>query len=204
MTQTPRTWPALLLVTLVTACAAPLQPAPMREVPLTPSMATPVMVNEMAMLPLLGYAQLLARMTAQELARERLVLAAIPDTPVTQVRMAMLLAQPRGLTDLTRALVLLEGVLKSNDAAACSVRPLVQALVTQYSERLRLESQHDKLNQQLKDVKEAREASERNTQLRELQNRNSELEEKLNALTNIERSLPVRPNAGEMIPGNPR
>ena len=171
---------------LLAACAAP--PAPVRDEPLTPSMTDSVRVNEMAMLPLLGYAQLLTRMSAQEQARERTILATIPKTPISQARMAMLLAQPRGPVDLTRALALLEGILKSNDPVAISLYPLAQTLVTQYSERLKLEGQNDKLAQQLK----------------EAQSSNAELQEKLNALADIERSLPVRPNTGEMIPGTPR
>ena len=171
---------------LLAACAAP--PAPVRDEPLTPSMTDSVRVNEMAMLPLLGYAQLLTRMSAQEQARERTILATIPKTPISQARMAMLLAQPRGPVDLTRALAVLEGILKSNDPVAISLYPLAQTLVTQYSERLKLEGQNDKLAQQLK----------------EAQSSNAELQEKLNALADIERSLPVRPNTGEMIPGTPR
>jgi len=177
---------ANLLASLLAACASP--PAPVREEPLTPSMTTPVTVNETAMLPLLGYAQLLGRMSAQDQARERTILTTIPKTPITQVRLAMLLAQPRGPMDLARALALLESVLKSPDPVAVSLQPLVQTLATQYSERLKLDSQSDKLSQQLK----------------EMQGRNAELQDKLNALADIERSLPVRPNTGEMIPGTPR
>ena len=177
---------SFVFINLLTACAGP--PAPVRDTPLTPSMTNPVMVNEMAMLPLLGYAQLLARMSAQEQTRERTILTAIPRTPISQARMAMLLAQPRGPVDLTRALALLEGILKSNDPVAISLYPLAQTLVTQYSERLKLEGQNDKLTQQLK----------------EAQSSNAELQDKLNALADIERSLPVRPNTGEMIPGTPR
>ncbi|MEO8410480.1 MAG: hypothetical protein ABI478_07900 [Propionivibrio sp.] len=177
------------------------------------------------MLPLLGYAQLLGRMSAQDQSRERNLLDAVPKTPLTQVRMAMLLAQPRGPMDLTRALALLEDVLKSDDPTATSVQPLAQVLLTQYNERLKLEIQNDKLNQQLnhqlkdikdakdvkevkdakeaKEMKEAKDSPDRNAQIKALQEQNSELQEKLNALTNIERSLPVRPNAGELIPGTP-
>lgn len=175
------------LASLLAACAAPT-PAPVRETPLTPSMANVVMVNEMAMLPLLGYAQLLNRMSAQEQSRERTVLATIPKTPTSQLRMAMLLAQPRGPVDLTKALALLEGVLKSSDPTAVSLYPLAQTLATQYSERLKLDNQNEKLTQQIK----------------EIQTSNTELQDKLNALADIERSLPVRPNTGEMIPGTPR
>jgi hypothetical protein len=52
---------------------------------------------------------------------------------------------------------------------------------------LRLETQNEKLLQQLKDS----------------QRRSSELQEKLDALTDIERSLPARPTAGSNPPGAP-
>ena len=151
-------------------------------------MATPVMVNETSMLPLLGYAQLISRMSGAELARERTVLGAIPKTPITQARLAMLLAQPRAGMDLARALAMLEGILKANDALAVSLHPLAQLLAAQYSERLRLDAQSDKAAQQLKDA----------------QARNTELQEKINALADIERSLPVRPTNGELVPGTRR
>lgn len=178
-----------LLSTLATltlaACATP--PAPPNET-LTPSMTTPVMVNETSMLPLLGYAQLISRMSAAELARERSVLLAIPKTPITQARLAMLLAQARAGMDLARALALLEGILKSNSAVAVSLHPLAQLLAAQYSERLRLDAQADKSALQLKEALA----------------RNTELQEKINALADIERSLPVRPSTGELVPGTRR
>lgn len=176
---------ALFVTLVLAACATP--PVAVDEA-LTPSMTTPVMVNETAMLPLLGYAQLINRMSATELARERTVLGAIPKTPITQARLAMLLAQPRAGMDLARALALLEGILKSKTAVAVSLQPLAQLLAAQYSERLRLDALADKSAQQLKDS----------------QARNTELQEKINALADIERSLPVRPSTGELIPGTRR
>lgn len=177
---------ACVLVAQLSGCAGPS--VQVKDTPPTPPMTAPISVDETAMLPLLGYAQLLYRMSAQELSRERTLLTTIPKTPITQVRLAMLLAQPRGQVDLTRAQALLDDILKSSDPVAVSLHPLVQTLATQYGERLKLENQKDKLSQQLK----------------ETQARNAELQDKLDALANIERSLPVRPKAGEMIPGSPR
>lgn len=174
-------WLALLAAALLAACAS--RPAPEASPP--PALAQ---VDEVAMLPLLGYLQLLLQLSPQELQRERGVLTAIPQTPATQVRLAMVLGQARGTADLVRALGLLDGVLKSREPAAASVHPLARALASQYQERLKLEAQNDKLLQQLKDS----------------QRRSSELQEKLDALTDIERSLPVRPTAGGNAPGVPR
>lgn len=175
---------ATLLAALLAACAT-TQPAPVQEAPPPPAVLT---FDETAMLPLLGYLQLLNRLTPQELVRERHVLAAIPQTPATLIRMAILLGQPRASTDLVRALGLLDGVLKSSDPAAASLHPLARSLANQYNERLKLEMQNEKLVQQLK----------------ESQRRSSELQEKLDALADIERSLPVRPTAGDNHSGTPR
>ena len=50
------------------------------------------------------------------------ILAMTPrGTPITQARLAMLLAQPRAGMDLARALAMLEGILKANDALAVSL-----------------------------------------------------------------------------------
>ena len=173
-------WLGLLAAALLSACT--FQPSRVEEAPTVPA------VDETAMLPLLAYSQRLYRMSPQELVRERNVLAMTLQTPSVQVRMAMLLGQPRGPMDIVRALGLLDGVLKSSEPAAASVHPVARALASQYTERLRLEAQNEKLAQQLKDS----------------QRRSSELQEKLDALADIERSLPVRPTAGENPPGAPR
>lgn len=181
-------WPgrvAAPFVMLLTACAT--TPIPVQEDPGPPpsdASYRTVRVDESAMLPLLGYLQLIQRMTPHELARERSMLTALPPTPAMQIRLAMVLGQPRGPVDLTRALSLLDSVLKSTDPVATSVNPLARTLSVQYGERLRLELQNDKLAQQLKDS----------------QRRSGELQEKLDALADVERSLTVRP-AGERAPG---
>lgn len=127
----------------------------------------------------LNYYHGLARMTPAELGRERMVLVAVPQTPFTQVRMAMLLGHPRVLQDLGKGLALLDSVLKSNDPAALPFHPLARQVADNYLERLKLEGQLDKQGQQLKD-------SQRKT---------SELQEKLDSLADIERTLTPRPRA---------
>lgn len=170
---------ALAVALVVSACAAP---PPVREAPPPPP---PVKVDETAMLPLLAYHQLLTRLTAAELARERIVLAAIPQTPAAHLRQAMLYGQPRGPLDLPRALSLLDGVLKSTDPTAASLHPLARLLADHYGERQKHEMQSEKTNQQLK----------------ESQRKTGELQDKLDALTDIERSLPLRPRGGKVLPG---
>lgn len=132
------------------------------------------------MLPPLAYYQLLSKMTPAELGRERSVLAALPVTPNSQLRMAMLYGHPRGPQDVGKAIALLDAVLKSNDPAAVSLQPLARLLADNYlerqNERLRLEGQLDRQGQQLK----------------ESQRKASELQEKLDGLADIELTLPPR------------
>ncbi|MDP2880368.1 MAG: permease [Azonexus sp.] len=129
----------------------------------------------------LVYNQSLSRLTPAELGRERTVLVAVPQTPFTQVRMALLLGHPRVQQDLGKGLALLEGVLKSSEPAAAPFHPLARQLADNYQERMKLENQLEKqgllLSQQLKD-------SQRKT---------AELQEKLDSLANIEQTLIPRP-----------
>lgn len=125
----------------------------------------------------LAYYQLLQRMTPAQIGRERTVLAALPPTPGTQVRIAMLHGHSRGQPDLAKAVSLLEGVLKSTDPAAVNLHPLARLLADNYADRQRLEAQLDRQGQQLKDS----------------QRKASELQEKIDSLADIERTLPQRP-----------
>ncbi|MCG2577380.1 permease [Dechloromonas sp. XY25] len=128
----------------------------------------------------LTYYQGLGRMTPAELGRERMVLVAVPQTPYTQVRMAMLLGHPRVQQDLGKGLALLDSVLKSNEPAAMPFHPLARQVADNYLERLKLEGQLDKQGQQLKD-------SQRKTS--EQQDKLDKLQEKLDSLADIERTL---------------
>lgn len=171
---------------LLAACTT-LTVEPKEEPPepvAAPAPPPPLVINETAMLPLLGYFHLLQRMSAGELTRERQTLNALPTSPAVQVRLAMLLGMPRTTTDLPRALALLEAVQRSHDPEAASLHPLARLLAAQYQERGKLEAQSDRLGQQLK----------------ESQRRRDELQEKIEALTNIERSIPVRPNTARPAP----
>ena len=195
-------WLALLSCLLLVACATPPEKVERAD---TPS----VKIDETAMLPLLGYLQLLNRMTPQELLRERSMLTSIPQTPATQVRLALLLGQPRAPTDLGRALSLLDSVLKSSDPVATNLQPLARLLANQYGERQKLQLQNEKLQVQAEklqiQVDKLNAQNEKQAQqLNDSQRQTSELQDKLDALANIERSLPVRtPHTppGEVLPG---
>ena len=159
------------LLILLAGCAA----APPAVVPAAPA----AVIDDAGPLPALAYYQMLQRMTPAQINRERMVLAALPPTPNTQVRTAMVLGHPRGQQDLTKALALLEGVLKSTDPAALGLHPLARLLADSYAERQKLETQLEKQGQQLKDS----------------QRKVIELQEKIDSLAEIERTLPQRPRA---------
>ena len=186
----------LISAIMLTACTAPprmTQDA--APVPVVMAADKDARMDESAMLPLLGYFQLLLRLTPQELARERAMLAAIPQTPAVHVRMAMLLSLTRAPADLSRAQSLLETLLKSTDPADVSLFPLARLLASQYNERQKIQMQNEKLTAQSEQLVQ---------QLKDSQRRSTELQEKLDALASIERSLPVRSPPGDAMPGAAR
>lgn len=125
----------------------------------------------------LRYYQGLSKLAPGELGRERSILQAVPSSPYTQMRLALLLGHPRVQSDLPKALALLDGILKSSDAATLPYQPLARLLVDTYLERIKLDAQ-----------------SERQAQgLRESQRKVQELQEKLDGLADIERTLSPRP-----------
>ena len=188
-----RCW--LCLVTLLlAACATVQEPAPI-EPAIEDTLRVEVKVDETAMLPLLGYLQLLPRMSTQELARQRQTLSALPQTPSVRLRLAMLLGHARGPTNLAKAQALLAGILKSDEAAASSLHPLARLLTTHYGERQKLEQQNARLTTQMDDLEQ---------QLNDSQRRNDELQRKIDALADIERSLPKPPAASDKVRGNAR
>jgi hypothetical protein len=154
--------------------------APAAVPPSAPAAGPPAAAGDDAgPLSALAYYQTLQRMTPAQIAREGKALAALPATPNTQVRTAMVLGHPRGQPDLARALTLLEAVLKSTDPGAVGLHPLARLLADNYGERQKLEGQLEKQGQQLKDS----------------QRKVIELQEKIDDLADIERTLPQRPRA---------
>lgn len=152
---------------VLSGCAAvPSEQAPPQEMP--GAVTSP-----------LDYYQTLSRMTPVELGRERLALTALPfaANPNTQIRVAMLYGYSRTHQDISRALALLEGLLKSRNPEAIGLQPLVRLLADNYVERLRVEANLDRQALQLK----------------ESQRKLVELQEKIDSLADIERTLPQRP-----------
>lgn len=181
----------LAIVALLAACTTVPEPPPEEPV-IEEAPRIEVKVDETAMLPLLGYLQLLPRMSAQELARQRQTLAALPQTPSVQLRMAMLLGQARTPPNLAKAQSLLAGILKSNEPTAGSLHPLARLLATHYGERQRLEQQNSRLTAQMTELEQ---------QLSDSQRRNDDLQQKIDALADIERSLPKPPAAKDAPAG---
>jgi hypothetical protein len=135
-------------------------------------------IRQTSMSPM-DYYQILSRMTPAELGRERMVLSALPNSPNTQIRMAMLFGHPRAPQDISRALALLDSVLKSIDPAAIALQPLARLLADNYAERQKIDAHLDRQTLLLK----------------ESQRKAAELQEKIDALADIERTLPQRPRA---------
>ena len=183
-------------ITLAACTTPPRMTQDAASVPVVMAADKGTRIDEGAMLPLLGYCQLLLRLTPQELARERSMLAAIPQTPAAHVRTAMLLGLTRTPADLARAQSLLETLLKSTDPADVSLFPLARLLASQYNERQKIQMQNEKLTAQSELLGQ---------QLKDSLRRSADLQEKLDALASIERSLPVRSPPGDAaLPGAAR
>ena len=165
-------WQSCLLVACLALGACASNPAP-----------RPMHFDDPGQLPVLAYYQMLAKMSPAELGRERSVLAALPATPNTHLRLAMLLGHPRAPQDLGKAISLLDGVLKANDAPAVSLHPLARLLADNYLERQRQENQLDRQTGQLE---------RQSAQLKDSQKKAVELQEKIDGLADIERTLPQR------------
>ncbi|MDO8651503.1 MAG: hypothetical protein Q7R66_04875 [Undibacterium sp.] len=99
---------------------------------------------------------------------------------------AIVLGFLRGNSDLLRAQVILDGILKSSEAEAEKIKPLAFLLSNNYGEWRRLDDNIEKQNQQVK----------------ELQRRAEQLNQKLEDLKAIERQLPSRsrnPSNGNLV-----
>lgn len=95
--------------------------------------------------------------------------------PMSQMRLALLHAQPRADADLARGLSLLDKLLVNRSPDAASLHPLARIVHVQLATRARLIAQNEAL---LAEQQSGREAV-------------ANLQQKLDALTAIERSLPA-------------
>ncbi|MDR3053838.1 MAG: hypothetical protein LBU53_00305 [Zoogloeaceae bacterium] len=140
---------------------------------------------------LLAYYQALSTMSANDLARERRLLAQLGSAPDTQIRQAMVLGHPRQPNpDLTRANGMLANLLKSNtiNADVYYLRPIIRLLADVYTERLRQENTLRRQNTQME--RQYQKLLETQRQASETKRQVSELQTQLEGLANIERSLP--------------
>ena len=173
-------FPALVMSVLLTACTT--LPAPVSS-----GKSSAVKTEENSVPALLDYHQRLQRMSSQELIRERSALASVPPAPPVQLRQAMLFGQARGPSDPAKASALLNNLLKSSTPEAAELHSLARILAAHYQERIKLESQNERLVQQVKDS----------------QRKNDELQEKLNAMAEIELTIPLRPTGSKKPPESP-
>lgn len=189
----------ILLPLLLAACAAPPAPpaeaiavapappppviptvTPVEAEPVAPATQPALVFTQMTQGPLaaiLGYADKIRPYGAPELAAELSRLGDPGETPLTQMQVALVLAQTRAPADLAGALGLLQRVMANPSPEAQPLQPLARALASRYIEQRRVEDDRDRQAQQVRDS----------------QRRIDQLSERLEALRAIERSF-ARPN----------
>lgn len=113
----------------------------------------------------------------QEVTRLSAALATNGGGPESVLDLALALGQTRNSGDLTRALALLDPIVRSNAPELQPWLPIARLIQARYAEQRRLEEQVDRQVQQLRDG----------------QRKLDQLNEKLEALKAIERSLTTRP-----------
>ena len=121
----------------------------------------------------LAYADKVRTLGPPELAGEISRLGEPGEVPLTQVQLALALAQTRQGADLARAQGLLQRVAANQAPEAQQLAPLARLLSARYGEQRRVEDERDKQSQQLKDS----------------QRRIDQLNDRLEALRAIERSF---------------
>ena len=164
------------LCTLLAACntvpTAPELPAVATRAPAEQSVTTEIddllaYYKKTRALPQAELAKLMADLNASTLPLKR---------PYHDMQKAIVLGFLRGNSDLLRAQVILDGILKSSEAESEKIKPLAFLLSNNYGEWRRLDDNIEKQNQQAK----------------ELQRRAEQLNQKLEDLKAIERQLPSR------------
>ena len=134
----------------------------------------------------LAYADKVRPLGAPELAGEISRLGEPGEAPLTQVQLALALAQTRQSADLARAQSLMQRVAASQAPEAQQLAPLARTLAARYGEQRRVEEEREKQAQQLKDS----------------QRRIDQLNDRLEALRAIERSF-SRPSNHPPVPPVP-
>lgn len=196
----------IVMPLLLAACAAP--PAPPAETvavvpatppppviqPVTPVEAEPIApATQPALLfaqqtlgpvaAILGYADRVRQLGPPELGVELQRLGDPGEVPISQMQVALVLAQTRVPADLARAVGLLQRVAANPSPDAQPLQPLARALASRYIEQRKVEDDRDRQAQQLRDS----------------QRRIDQLNERIEALRAIERSF-ARPNATPPVP----
>ena len=184
---------AVALAAALAACAplperepAPVRkaeaPAPAASVPVAPPPPAepPATAADLATRDMLAFQERARQMPPADLAKEIARLSDAPPAPRTSFELALLLAQTRNNGDLSRALGVLDGLLRSTAPEAAPFQPLARLVAARLADQRRLEEQVERQNQQARDN----------------QRRIEQLNEKLEALKAIERSLTTRPAAG--------
>ena len=132
---------------------------------------------------IMAFVRSAAHFSSADNARERALLMVPEPGPGVQMRLAVLYGSPLEAGDLLKGQQLLVALLKDETPEAQPLLPLAQLLSKQYQERLRLETQGERMTQQLRDS----------------QRRAEVLQGKLEAMAGIEAALPPRPNSGKAV-----
>jgi hypothetical protein len=176
--------PKQLPEAVVVVPAPPPPPPPVKPVeaePMAPATQPALVFTQLTQGPvaaLLAYADKVRPLGGNELAAELARLGDPGDAPLTQMQVALVLAQTRVPADLVRAIGLMQRVITSPSTDAQPLQPLARTLVARYQEQRRVEDDRDRQAQQLRDS----------------QRRIDQLNDRIEALRAIERSF-SRPNA---------
>ena len=208
--RTVSPWAAAIAVPLLLAgCATSTTPRPARTplpppptvqqlpVPVVPVEAEPTApatqpaINFIAatsgpVAAALAYADKVRTFGPPELGGEISRLGEPGEVPLTQMQLALALAQTRQPADLARAQGLMQRVAASQAPEAQQLAPLARTLAARYGEQRRVEEEREKQAQQLKDS----------------QRRIDQLNDRLEALRAIERSF-SRPSNHPPVPPAP-
>lgn len=160
--------------------------------------ASPLAAGDVNLRAILAFYRNSRGMSASRLERERDALRGRVSDPLDALRLAILLGHRR--SDLVRALGLLDGIARSDSPQAVALQPLARLLSDQYAERLKLETQTEKLGSSAREAE--LKASEAGAEIDALREKASALQDKIDALAEIERSLPGRPAPPVPMRGN--